>query len=112
MSINRANVRIECSQCEFASSAGAGSFDVIVPVNDAATGIAGLAELHCTVGADLHTVELTEWRNDQGQIIEPSEDLRHRLTDTLGFVAERRVCGNRHLCPTEVVRVVKEVEAT
>ena len=108
MSIKRDNVGINCRQCEFTSSNGGGSFYVTVPVDDAASGIAGLAELHCTVTSELHTVELTKWHDEQGQIIKPPAELRHRLLKALDFVAERRICGNQHLCPTEVVRVVEE----
>jgi len=111
MSIKRDDVGIDCSQCEFASSEGGGSFDVTVPVRDASTGLAGLAELHCKVTPELHAVEMTKWRDEQSQIIEPPDELRHRLTKALGFVAERRLCGNQHLCPTEVVRVVEEAAA-
>jgi len=112
MSIKRHNLAIDCSQCQFRSASGGGSFDVVVPVSDTETGTAGPAKLHCSVTLELHAVELTEWRDEQGQIIEPPDELRHRLSEALGFVAERRICGNHRLCPTEVVRVVEQASAT
>ncbi|MCB1862126.1 MAG: hypothetical protein KDI47_10410 [Gammaproteobacteria bacterium] len=45
-------------------------------------------------------------------VIEPPEELRRSLAKALDFPGQRRVCGDRHLCPAGVVRMVRVDSAT
>ena len=45
-------------------------------------------------------------------VIEPPEELRRSLAKALDFPGQRRVCGDRHLCPAGVVRMVRIDSAT
>jgi hypothetical protein len=55
-----------------------------------------------------HQVELLAWADAARQAVEPPADVLERLSAVLSFVAEQQICGNHHVCPTEVVRIVKE----
>ena len=108
MSFKKHGVIVDCKHCKYASSNGYDDFDVIVPVSDSEAGIAGTAKLHCTVTNECHQVEMTEWQNANCHPIEPSDNLQQRISATLSFIADHRVCGNRNICPSEVIRIVDE----
>lgn len=99
---------IDCAHCQFIHTQQQDSFDVVVPVADEQAGLSGSAKLHCRVSADVHSVELTGWYCAEVPVIPAGGELDRRLTAALDFVAEKRVCGNRHLCPKEVVEVVEK----
>jgi hypothetical protein len=101
-------VTIDCASCRFIASQNRGSFDVIVPVADEGAGLAGHARLHCRVSPQTHVVELAEWHCPEAPVITAGSDLDRRLSGALAFVAEKRLCGNRSLCPTQVVDVVEK----
>ena len=104
-------VVVGCSNCRYVSAGESGSFDVLVPIGDSETGLAGTARLHCKVSRRSHSVELSDWC-DQGQhALQPPDDLGRRLSKALGFVAQQRICGNRAICPAEVVKLVGKVDA-
>jgi len=108
MGLNRHGVTVDCEHCKYASNNVNGGFDIVVPVGDSETGIAGTAKLHCTVSAECHRVDLTEWQDANRHSIQPSDNLQQRVSATLTFLADKRVCGNRNLCPSEVIRIVDE----
>jgi hypothetical protein len=101
-------VTIDCANCRFIASHNKESFDVIVPVTDEGVDLAGHAKLHCRVSSQTHVVELAEWLCPEAPVISAGSDLDRRLADALYFIAEKRLCGNRNLCPTEVVSVVQK----
>ncbi|MCP5410170.1 MAG: hypothetical protein H6963_12880 [Chromatiaceae bacterium] len=45
-------------------------------------------------------------------VIESPEELRRCLAKALDFPGQRRVCGDCHLCPAGVVRMVRVDSAT
>ncbi|MGD8620163.1 MAG: hypothetical protein PVH54_13375 [Gammaproteobacteria bacterium] len=104
MELKKQGVILDCEQCKCASCKG-GSFEVTVPVCDTETGIHAAARLHCTVCPAYHEVELVEW-HAAGSTGPPGKVLP-RIAAALGFVADHRICGNRHICPQEVIRIVE-----
>ena len=92
----------------YASSDSQGIFDITVPIIDSETGISGPAKLRCSVSPKGHSVDLLEWREFDQHHPRSVESLQQRVTATLTFVAERQVCGNRNICPSEVVRIVEK----
>ena len=108
MSLKKHDVIVACEQCRFRSSNSGGSFDVTVPLKDARSGIKGIARLQCTVSSDRHDLELREWLDDEQQSITPSANIEKRVLLLLDDAADHRICGNRHLCPPEVVRAVEK----
>ncbi|MDP2823940.1 MAG: hypothetical protein Q8O52_14845 [Sulfuritalea sp.] len=108
MGLQKNGVKISCEDCKSVAGDGRGGFDVTVPLSAAAIGVAGTARFHCVVTPERHEVELVGWTNDDRLSPETLEKVRQGVSDTLRFVAERRICGNHHVCPVEVIRIVKE----
>ena len=98
---------VDCKHCKYLTDDG-DSFDVSVPINDKESGISGNATLHCTVSDTGHSVELLHWFDDDEQPIQPSENLSQRVESTLCQVADKKLCGNCHICPPQVVDIVKQ----
>jgi len=101
-------VTIDCTNCRFVASQTRECFDVVVPVADEDSDLAGHARLHCRVSAQTHVVELAGWHGPAAPVITAGSDWDRRLKDALDFVAGRRLCGNRSLCPQAVVDVVEQ----
>jgi hypothetical protein len=99
-------VTISCEACRCVAGDEQGAFEVMVPVS--AGGFAGTARIRCVVSGGDHQVELLAWADAARQAVEPPADVLERLSAVLSFVAEQQICGNHHVCPTEVVRIVKE----
>ncbi|MES9961366.1 MAG: hypothetical protein ABW082_13900 [Sedimenticola sp.] len=108
MSIKKNGIVVKCENCCCLLNEGNGGFDVDVPISDSQTGVTGEAVIHCIISNGHHTVELMNWKDSEHHIIEPPRNIQKRLTETLEFVAENRICGNQNLCPSEVVRIAKE----
>jgi hypothetical protein len=108
MRLNKLGIVVDCKQCTYTSSDDPGAFDVIVPIIDSETGISGPAKLHCTISKEQHAVELLEWQDVNLDPAPSSGNLQQRVTDALSIVAEHQVCGNRKICPSEVVEIVEE----
>lgn len=108
MSLKKCGVVVGCERCEIASSNGRGSFEVMVPLSDIATGIKGTAKLLCSVTSEHHEVELKEWNDSGTHPILPSSEIQQRLGAALAHVANHRICGNRKICPSEVVQIVEK----
>jgi hypothetical protein len=108
MGIKKHGIIVDCKHCEYTSSDDPGAFDITVPIIDSETGVSGPARLHCSVSAKRHVVELLEWHDFNHHPTESVESLRQRVSATLGFVADRQVCGNRKICPSEVVQIVEK----
>ncbi|MCP4235236.1 MAG: hypothetical protein GY770_16915 [Aestuariibacter sp.] len=107
MSKTNANIRIDCKSCQYLSDANDSGFEISVPVNDDVTGFSGSAILHCVVNNDNHIIRLRELIADSSSI-PPSATLLRRLNATLNVLAEKRLCGNHHICPSEVLQVINE----
>lgn len=106
MSLRKHGVVVTCEQCRFVAEDRHGGFEVVVPLHDDASGTAGSATLQCRVERDRHAVELAHWVDATGQPAQMPDDSATRARAALAYVAERRVCGNRRLCPPQVVDVV------
>ncbi len=108
MRLKKHGVIVDCGQWVCTSCDDNGCFDVAVPVTDSETDIAGSAKLHCTVSSKRHSVELTQWQDVNNRPIRPLADRHKRVDAALAFFADHRICGNRKICPVEVVRVVEK----
>jgi hypothetical protein len=86
---------------------GRDHFDVAVPVVDDETEIQGLARLHCRVSPQAHSADLADWSSNDVPVIPAGGELGRRLSSALDYVAEKRLCGNRSLCPRAVVSGVE-----
>jgi hypothetical protein len=106
MELRKYGVEIACEQCQLIRGDSAGDFDIVVPVSIGDTGIAGTARLHCAVAGDRHQVELVGLREAGGRAIQPSPEAMEKISAALESVARHRVCGNQHICPPDVVRIV------
>lgn len=111
MTIKKHGISICCEECLYAGSDEQGHFELVVPVSDSETGAAGAARLNCTVSPQSHRVELGEWQDVNDRAEDLSESSQQRLSALLGFVAERRVCGNADICPLEIVKIVERAVA-
>ena len=105
MSLTHRDITVDCAHCRYASSDERGSFDVEVPVRDAQNRIEGTARLRCTLSQAAHLIELRALRDDGGRPIDTPEQTRARLDAALDRIARHRVCGNRHICPAEIVEI-------
>ena len=108
MILKKYGVAVDCGRCEYASGNSRDSFEVTVPVSDTATGTAGTAKLLCSVSFERHDVELKEWNDAGTHPIRPSSETQRRLFAALDHVASHRICGNRQICPSEVVQIVEK----
>lgn len=99
---------IECKNCKYLSSTEGSSFDVTVPIIDENNGIAGNARLHCKLSAKNHSIELAEWKPTDANSEQSSGSFMNRLSTELDILADKRLCGNRHICPSEVIRISEE----
>jgi len=108
MGLKKHGITVDCEHCKYTSSDDRGGFDITVPIIDSETGVSGPARLRCIVSAKQHAVELLEWDDLDHHPDEPVKSLQQRVSATLNFVAERRVCGNRNICPSEVIRIVEK----
>jgi hypothetical protein len=106
--MKRHGVTIDCSRCRFVGSRDHEGFDVVVPVADEGSGLTGHARLHCRVSSQTHVVEFVEWQDREAPVVSAGSALDRRLTGALQFVAEKQLCGNRSLCPSQVVDVVEK----
>ena len=112
MSLKKDGVVVACEQCEYASNDKRDSFDVIVPLSDTETGLHGIARLRCTVSPSTHQVELNEWKGATGEPVQTSAVMNKRVRGALSFIADHRVCGNQHICPSQVVEIVEKRSRT
>jgi len=108
MGLKKNGITVDCEHCKYTSSDDRGAFDIIVPIIDSESGVSGPAKLHCVVSAKQHAVELLEWDDFKHPPTESIENLQQRVSATLGFVADRQVCGNLNICPAEVIRIVEK----
>jgi hypothetical protein len=108
MSLKKHGITVDCKHCIYTSSDKRGAFDITVPIIDSETGISGPAKLRCSVSPKGHAVELVEWHDFNRHLTQSIESLRERVSATLTFVEERQVCGNRNICPSEVIHIVEE----
>lgn len=108
MSLRKEDFIIGCEQCKCGTRDGRGGFVVTVPLRDNVSGLEGTAVLKCAVSPKRHSVELEQWLDDDSHSIRPSAAVEKRLLQAIDYVADKRVCGNRHICPPDVVRTVEE----
>jgi hypothetical protein len=106
--LQKFGVKISCEGCHYVAVDREGGFEVTVPVGTADAECVGTARLRCLVTPQSHEIELVAWEGTASMPAEAMESVRRRLSDALHFVAERRICGNHHICPAEVIRIVKE----
>lgn len=107
MSLSKFGVEVCCQNCHCVAMDEAGGFDIDVPVELGAAGHGGVARLHCSVSAEQHRIEFVDWVGDVPQQPQLSEEESQRVAEMLDYVAEKRICGNSRVCPSEVVRIVE-----
>lgn len=108
MSLKKNDIEVDCKHCKFSSSNDAGDFEVTVPIRDLESGISGQASLVCKVSSNSHYLKLGRWTDEFDQAIQASENIQQRLYDALDYVAEKKVCGNQGICPSDVMEFVKK----
>lgn len=106
MTLKKHGMELHCNECKLRICDDSGNFDISVPLHDAESNLRGTAELSCHVSAENHRVELKQWVDNQEHPIEPATGDWQRVTKALEFVAEQRICGNRKVCPVDVVELV------
>jgi len=108
MSLEKNGLVIDCEHCVCRSEDGHGAFSIDVPVSDRESGVTGLARIRCEVSSERHSVELGDLALDK-QDAPPGavRTMRERAAPVLAYVAQKRVCGNRHICPPDVIRIVE-----
>ena len=107
MGLQKHDVMVDCDHCEFASSNVSGSFEITVPLEDLTTGTRSTAVLSCEVSANAHEIRFQGWKDKPDSSRMASDDLADRISSALDFVAQRRICGNAKICPSEVVAAVQ-----
>ena len=108
MRLKKHGITVDCEYCIYTSSDNRGAFDITVPIIDSETGISGPAKLRCIVSPNRHSVELLEWHSFNLHPIQFIERLQERVSATLTFVADHKICGNRNICPSKVIHIVEE----
>lgn len=108
MSLKKNQFIVDCEHCTCSRSDGAGGFVVTVPLRDSSSGLEGTARLRCSITPYRHEIELKQWLDEEQHPIQAAADIEKRLLNLVDHVADKRVCGNRHLCPAEVVRTIAE----
>lgn len=108
MNLKQYDIIVDCKHCVYSSSDGRGVFDITVPIIDSDTGISGPARLRCIVSPERHTIELQEWHDINHQPVQSVDKLQQRVSAAFNVVANRQVCGNRNICPSEVIRFVEK----
>jgi hypothetical protein len=106
MELRKYGVEIACERCRLIRGDSAGDFEIVVQVSMIDTGTAGTARLHCAVSGDRHQVELMALLDAGGRTFQPSPAAMEKLSAALESVARHRICGNQHICPSDVVRIV------
>ena len=108
MSLKKQGIIVDCEHCIYNTNDGRSCFDITVPISDIETGTSGQAALRCTVTAERHNIQLIKWQDTDDHLIEATENLKHRISSALNYVSDHRICGNRNICPSEVIRIVEE----
>ena len=109
MRLNKHGITVDCKNCVCTSSNNRGAFEVTVPIIDSETGISSPAKLHCFVSTEQHAVELLEWQDINHDPAPSTDNLQQRISAALTFVADHQVCGNRKICPSDVIRIVEGI---
>ena len=106
MGLKKFDILVRCESCRVVACHSGDSFDVTVPLVDLQSAGQGNATLQCVVSDDGHRVALRSFVDDTGAEMALPGGTEQRVSHMLRHVAEQRVCGNRHVCPDEVVRLV------
>lgn len=106
MSLKKFDVVVTCENCRWRRTDDTAHFEVEVPIADLQSDIQGIARLRCGIEPGRHTVELLSWRDATDRPLLPSGDTADRARAALDYVGEKRICGNRRICPPEVVQAV------
>ena len=111
MALKKSDIEVQCAHCEYLSSDKIGSFDITVPITDLTTGTCQLATLQCAVSTEEHRLKLLDWNLESDNTTRVSDDFQRRMSAVLAFIAEHKICGNRKLCPAEVVEIVQRLSS-
>lgn len=105
MSLNKHNISIACENCSYqgVSSDDPHSFFVRVRIEDESSGQSSYAMVECHVDQDTHDIRLIDLDEASGIDVE-------RLRKALANVSASRVCGNKRICPAEIVRIVEQIQ--
>ncbi|MEW7982952.1 MAG: hypothetical protein G8D28_06405 [gamma proteobacterium symbiont of Phacoides pectinatus] len=99
MALEKNNVIFRCEECTCVLSDDSGRIDVVVPVSIKGSEVRTQARLRCDLSAVAHRIELMTL--DDAEAF--SGEHRRELTEALDFVAAKRICGNRQICPDAVI---------
>lgn len=109
MALHKDGVAVGCENCVFAGQSDARSFDVRVPITEQAGAFSGDALIRCEIAPEGHRLTLVSLRQAQAEV-PVSPQARAHVQNVLDQVASHRVCGNEHVCPSEVVTTCRRIE--
>ncbi|MCB1733838.1 MAG: hypothetical protein H6981_09715 [Gammaproteobacteria bacterium] len=109
MGLRKDGLTLGCENCAFAGAADDGAFEVRVPVADQAGAFSGDARIRCEVSLHGHQLTLVSLQQMQAGTPIPTRT-SERVQGMLDQVAGYRVCGNEHVCPSEVVDRCRRLE--
>jgi len=92
-----------CRECELFGANGADNFEITVPFRETSSGEPISARFRCTITKNAHTLELTSI-TEHGR--PAREDVVRRARALIASIEAGQVCGSKHLCPPDVVRLV------
>ena len=109
MSLIKENLCLQCESCHYSGGEHGGSFQLEVPIEDVLTGRKGTAFIECEVMENKHHLTLLYIQDPTGFEMKLSAEERRRLEKVLDMVAGKKLCGNKGICPEEVVLHMQSV---
>ena len=106
MPITRNNICLDCENCHFKQTNSSSSFQIEVPVESLLSGRKGRALILCEVYQDRHELTVLSLEGPSGFELQLDELEKEYLGNLLETVAKKQLCGNKALCPEEVVSTV------
>jgi hypothetical protein len=111
MSLSKQGISIDCDHCKLSKTHNNNDFEVLVPVIDEYENRSGLAALECIITPNKHQINLVQLTDPDGKEIRVSPKTRERLQVTLNVIGKKKVCGNKKICPKEVINIVAHTDS-
>jgi len=103
-------VSIDCEQCKFDSIGRKNEFLVSVPVKSEVEEKKRIATISCEITPQRHRIDLVRLTTSSGTPVVMDSNTQHKLAKVLESVGDKKVCGNKNVCPKEVVELVQSIE--
>ena len=108
--MNKSGVSIDCEHCKFDSVGRNNDFLVSVPVRSDVEEQTKIAMINCEITPYRHQINLVQLTTSFGTPVEIDSNTQQNLTKVLELVGNKKVCGNKNVCPKEVVKLVHSIE--